>query len=85
MTVSKFKDSSENNKSEFLSHFLDTNLAKLSKPSTIRCILSTTHVYFEWLYSKGYISEVPITPADYPKNVKVKRIKRISTFGESNV
>ena len=65
-------------KSEFLSHFLDTNLAKLSKPSTIRCILSTTHVYFEWLYSKGYISEVPITPADYPKNVKVKRIKRLT-------
>ena len=65
-------------KSEFLSHFLDTNLAKLSKPSTIRCILSTTHVYFEWLYSKGYISEVPITPADYPKNTKVTRIKRLT-------
>ena len=65
-------------KSEFLSHFLDTNLAKLSKPSTIRCILSTTHVYFLWSYSKGYISEVPITPADYPKNVKVKRIKRLT-------
>lgn len=65
-------------KSEFLSHFLDTNLAKLSKPSTIRCILSTTHVYFEWSYSKGYISEVPITPADYPKNTKTKRIKRLN-------
>ena len=65
-------------KSEFLSHFLDTNLAKLSKPSTIRCILSTTHVYFLWSYSKGYISEVPITPADYPKNVKVKRIRRLN-------
>lgn len=65
-------------KSEFLSHFLDTNLAKLSKPSTIRCILSTTHVYFLWSYSKGYISEVPITPADYPKNTKTKRIKRLN-------
>lgn len=65
-------------KSEFLSHFLDTNLAKLSKISTIRGLLSTLHVYFLWAYSKGYISEVPITPADYPKNVKVKRIRRLN-------
>ena len=40
--------------------------------------MSTTHVYFEWSYSKGYISEVPITPADYPKNTKTKRIKRLN-------
>ena len=33
-------------KSEFLSHFLDTNLAKLSKISTNRGLLSTLHVYF---------------------------------------
>ncbi len=65
-------------KTEFLSSFLDTKLAKLSKPSTIRGLLSTTHVYFEWSYSKGYISEVPITPADYPKNTKTKRIKRLN-------
>lgn len=65
-------------KSEFLSHFLDTNLAKLSKISTIRGLLSTLHVYFLWAYSKGYIFEVPITPADYPKNTKVTRIKRLT-------
>lgn len=65
-------------KTQLLSNFCDTKLAKLSKVSTIRCLLSTIHVYFKWSYSKGYISEVPITPADYPKNTKTKRIKRLS-------
>ena len=65
-------------KTQILSHILGTELTELSKTSTIRGLLSTLHVYFEWLYSKGYISEVPITPADYPKNVKVKRIRRLN-------
>src|SRR5699024_12571482 len=57
-------------KSEFLSHCLDTNLAKLSKPSTIRSVLSTTHVYCLFSYRNGYISQVAITPADSPKRVR---------------
>ena len=65
-------------KTQILSHILGTELTELSKTSTIRGLLSTLHVYFLWAYSKGYISEVPITPADYPKNVKVKRIRRLN-------
>ena len=65
-------------KTQILSHILGTKLTELSKTSTIRGLLSTLHVYFLWAYSKGYISEVPITPADYPKNVKVKRIRRLN-------
>ena len=65
-------------KTQVLSHILGTELTELSKTSTIRGLLSTLHVYFLWAYSKGYISEVPITPADYPKNVKVKRIRRLN-------
>ena len=68
----------EYTKTQVLSHILGTELTELSKTSTIRGLLSTLHVYFLWAYSKGYISEVPITPADYPKNVKVKRIRRLN-------
>ncbi|KAA8792361.1 site-specific integrase [Lactobacillus crispatus] len=71
-------DLENDTKTQILSRFLGTKLEKCSRVSTIRGILSTIHVYLVWSYSKGYISEVPITPADYPKNVKVKRIKRLT-------
>ena len=71
-------DLENDTKTQILSRFLGTKLEKCSRVSTIRGILSTIHVYLTWSYSKGYISEVPITPADYPKNVKVKRIRRLN-------
>ena len=71
-------DLENDTKTQILSRFLGTKLEKCSRVSTIRGILSTIHVYLVWSYSKGYISEVPIRPADYPKNVKVKRIKRLT-------
>lgn len=71
-------DLNEVNKNADFAGLLKSKLYKTSKISTIRGILSTFHVYLVWSQSQGYISEVPITPADYPKNTKVKRIKRLT-------
>ena len=71
-------DLENDTKSEVLYRINETKHEKCLRVSTIRGFLSTIHVYFVWAYSKGYISEVPITPADYPKNTKVTRIKRLT-------
>lgn len=61
-----------------LSAFLEQNLSNCLKISTIRGKLSTFRVFCLWAVNKNYLSEVIISPKDYPKNTNVKRIKRLS-------
>ena len=61
-----------------LSEFSRQELAKCQKVSTLRGKLSTFRVFCLWAVNRNYLSEVIISPKDYPKNVNVKRIKRLS-------
>ena len=61
-----------------LSAFLEQKLSNCLKISTIRGKLSTFRVFCLWAVNKNYLSEVIISPKDYPKNTSVKRIKRLS-------
>lgn len=65
-------------KSEVFIDYAHENLEKGKSISTVRSKMSTLHVYLSWACKKGYIAEVPFGPADYPKNIKVKRIKRLN-------
>lgn len=63
---------------DVLSEYIRTLLAKCQKIATIRGKASTIRGLNIWAVRKGYLSEVMINPADYPKNVAVKRIKRLT-------
>lgn len=65
-------------KKDCLPQYIEAKLQKNMSISTLRGRLSTLHIFMEWSQRKGYIKKVVITPTDYPKNVKVKRIKRLS-------
>lgn len=65
-------------KSADLSTFVQTLLKKCLKVSTIRSKLSTIHVFIVWSVKKGYMTDVVLTPKDYPKNTTAERIKRLN-------
>ncbi len=61
-----------------VSEFTRTLFKKCQKITTVRCKLSAIRVFSIWANKKGYMDSVIISPGDYPKNVKVKRIKRLT-------
>ena len=65
-------------KSADLSTFVQTLFKNCLKVSTIRSKLSTIHVFIVWSVKKGYMTEVVLTPKDYPKNNSAERIKRLN-------
>lgn len=65
-------------KSADLSTFVQTLFKNCLKVSTIRSKLSTIHVFIVWSVKKGYMTEVVLTPKDYPKNTTAERIKRLN-------
>lgn len=65
-------------KSADLSTFVQTLFKNRLKVSTIRSKLSTIHVFIVWSVKKGYMTEVVLTPKDYPKNNSAERIKRLN-------
>ena len=65
-------------KSADLSTFVQTLFKNRLKVSTIRSKLSTIHVFIVWSVKKGYMTEVVLTPKDYPKNTTAERIKRLN-------
>lgn len=56
----------------------DTTSGSCITISTIRNKMSTFHVYNDWAIKKGYMDCMIISPDDYPKNVNVNRIRRLS-------
>ena len=65
-------------KSADLSTFVQTLFKNCLKVSTIRSKLSTIHVFIVWSVKKGYMTDVVLTPKDYPKNNSAERIKRLN-------
>ena len=65
-------------KSADLSRFVQTLFKNCLKVSTIRSKLSTIHVFIVWSVKKGYMTDVVLTPKDYPKNNSAERIRRLS-------
>ena len=65
-------------KSADLSTFVQTLFKNCLKVSTIRSKLSTIHVFIVWSVKKGYMTNVVLTPKDYPKNTTAERIKRLN-------
>ncbi|MBC9709654.1 MAG: tyrosine-type recombinase/integrase [Enterococcus sp.] len=65
-------------KNKDLSTFSKTLFEKCQKTSTIRSKLSAFHVFNIWAVNKNYMSTVVINPNDYPKNTKIKRIRRLT-------
>lgn len=65
-------------KSADLSTFVQTLFKNCLKVSTIRSKLSTIHVFIVWSVKKGYMTDVVLTPKDYPKNTTAERIKRLN-------
>ena len=65
-------------KSADLFTFVQTLFKNRLKVSTIRSKLSTIHVFIVWSVKKGYMTEVVLTPKDYPKNNSAERIKRLN-------
>ena len=63
---------------EDVSEFTKTLFKKRQKITTIRGKLSTFRIFCLWAFKKGYIAEVIISPDDYPKNVSVNRVKRLT-------
>lgn len=61
-----------------VSNYIQTLLRKRQKISTIRGKLSAFRVFCLWAYKKGYMSEVLVSPDDYPTNTNVPRIKRLN-------
>ena len=61
-----------------LSDYTKTLFKKRQKITTIRGKLSTFRIFCLWAFNKGYIAEVIISPDDYPKNVSVNRVKRLT-------
>ena len=61
-----------------LSDYTKTLFKKRQKITTIRGKLSTFRIFCLWAFKKGYIAEVIISPDDYPKNVSVNRVKRLT-------
>lgn len=61
-----------------LSDYTKTLFKKCQKITTIRGKLSTFRIFCLWAFKKGYIAEVIISPDDYPKNVSVNRVKRLT-------
>lgn len=70
----KFEDATNTDIKSFIKYLLK----KGQKISTLRGKLSTFCVFNKWGVEKGIFSKTIISPADYPKNVKVKRIRRLS-------
>lgn len=68
----------QNTKKADLSDYTKTLFKKRQKITTIRGKLSTFRIFCLWAFKKGYIAEVIISPGDYPKNVKNRRIKRLT-------
>ena len=65
-------------KSADLYTFVQTLFKNCLKVSTIRSKLSTIHVFIVWSVKKGYMTDVVLTPKDYPKNTTAERIKRLN-------
>ena len=65
-------------KKAILSRYLGTLSQKCQKISTIRGKLSAFRIFSLWAVKKGYMEEVIIDPADYPKNTKKQRIRRLN-------
>lgn len=61
-----------------LSEYIRTLSQKCQKISTIRGKASTIRGLNIWAVRKGYLDKVVINPSDYPKNVNVRRIKRLT-------
>ena len=68
----------QNTKKADLSDYTKTLFKKCQKVTTIRGKLSTFRIFWLWAFKKGYIAEVIISPDDYPKNVSVNRVKRLT-------
>ncbi|WP_434737828.1 tyrosine-type recombinase/integrase [Lactobacillus gallinarum] len=68
----------QNTKKVDLSDYTKTLFKKRQKITTIRGKLSTFRIFCLWAFKKGYIAEVIISPDDYPKNVSVNRVKRLT-------
>ena len=68
----------QNTKKVDLSDYTKTLFKKRQKITTIRGKLSTFRIFCLWAFNKGYIAEVIISPDDYPKNVSVNRVKRLT-------
>ena len=68
----------QNTKKADLSDYTKTLFKKRQKITTIRGKLSTFRIFCLWAFKKGYIAEVIISPNDYPKNVSVNRVKRLT-------
>ena len=68
----------QNTKKADLSDYTKTLFKKRQKITTIRGKLSTFRIFCLWAFKKGYIAEVIISPDDYPKNVSVNRVKRLT-------
>lgn len=58
--------------------FLNFLLKKNQKISTCRGKMSVFYVFNKWGFERGIFPEIIISPSDYPKNTKVRRIKRLS-------
>ena len=68
----------QNTKKADLLDYTKTLFKKRQKITTIRGKLSTFRIFCLWAFKKGYIAEVIISPDDYPKNVSVNRVKRLT-------
>lgn len=68
----------QNAKKVDLSDYTKTLFKKRQRITTIRGKLSTFRIFCLWAFKKGYIAEVIISPDDYPKNVSVNRVKRLT-------
>ena len=68
----------QNTKKADLSDYTKTLFKKRQKITTIRGKLSTFRIFCLWAFKKGYIAEVILSPDDYPKNVSVNRVKRLT-------
>ena len=68
----------QNTKKADLSDYTKTLFKKRQKITTIRGKLSTFRIFCLWAFKKGYKAEVIISPDDYPKNVSVNRVKRLT-------
>lgn len=68
----------QNTKKADLSDYTKTLFKKRQKITTIRGKLSTFRIFCLWAFKKGYIAEVIISSDDYPKNVSVNRVKRLT-------
>lgn len=61
-----------------IKRFMQDLLKKGQKISTCRGKMSVFCVFNKWGVKKGFWPKVEFGPEDYPKNVNVKRIKRLS-------